>query len=708
MSLSALFGGPLPPLREDLGLHEAPPAPDGSPCWRLADPAANRYYQLAWPAFEILARWHLGDAEAIADAVNSETTLELEQEDVYGVLDFLSAHYLLEARSQRDTARLMTAVKARQTHPLAWLVKNYLFFRIPLVRPGAFLSRWSGVAAICWRREFWIAVAALALLALFLVGRQWDAFMHGFTAYQGWQGMLALGVAMSFAKVGHELGHAFAAQRHGCRVPAMGVAFLVMWPVLYTDTNEAWKLVSRKARLQIGAAGMAAELVLAVLATLAWVMLPDGELRAGVFFLATGSWVLTLLVNASPFMRFDGYFLLSDWLGMPNLHERAFAMGRWWLRERLFGLNAPPPEDASPQLRHGLAGFALATWCYRLVVFFGIALVVYHAFFKLLGMVLFAIELGWFIVLPAVRELRAWWALRAHMRWNRRSAMAAGGLAAALALLVLPWQGGVSAPGVLAPAREQVLNTHVPARVVELPAAGLREVREGQVLARLESPELTVRLEQAREAEANWRQRLEQQSFSAELLEQGAVLRRHWEEAAAQLKGLEEEQARLTVRAPFDGVILARNFEIGPGSWLPANEMLLAVADRRASQVHVLVGEDDLGRLHPGAAARFVPEAVEFGRRRCVVSRIDPFNAAQIDEPALASVHGGRIAARPDAHGALLPAATVYRVTLDHCDPATAPLLRLRGTAHLEADRQSLAAPLLRQLGRVLMREAGF
>ena len=80
-------------------------------------------------------------------------------------------------------------------------------------------------------------------------------------------------------------------------------------------------------------------------ATLAWSFLPDGPVRGAAFILATSSWISTLLLNLSPFMRFDGYFVLSDWLEMPNLHGRAFAIARWWLREQLFGLGDPPPEE---------------------------------------------------------------------------------------------------------------------------------------------------------------------------------------------------------------------------------------------------------------------------------------------------------------------------------------------------------------------------
>ena len=186
-------------------------------------------------------------------------------------------------------------------------------------------------------------------------------------------------------KVIHEMGHALTAKRYGCRVPSMGIALLVLWPVLYTDVTETWKLVSRRQRLAVGLAGVTAELVFAVFATLAWSFLPDGPVRGAAFILATTSWIATLLLNLSPFMRFDGYFVLSDWLEMPNLHARAFAIARWWLRERLFGLGEPPPEELPPGRRRFLIVFSFATWFYRVTVFLGIAVLVYHFAIKALG-----------------------------------------------------------------------------------------------------------------------------------------------------------------------------------------------------------------------------------------------------------------------------------------------------------------------------------
>jgi len=99
---------------------------------------------------------------------------------------------------------------------------------------------------------------------------------------------------------------------------ALGIAFLVLMPVLYTDTTGAWRLRSRRERLLIDCAGMMAELGVAAIATLLWVILPDGTLRSVAFILATTSWVMSLAINITPFMRFDGYYVLSDIAGIDR------------------------------------------------------------------------------------------------------------------------------------------------------------------------------------------------------------------------------------------------------------------------------------------------------------------------------------------------------------------------------------------------------
>lgn len=698
----------LPTLRQDLALYSAPASPDGSPCWHLHDPSANKFYQLGWAAFEVLSRWELGTANAIISSVQAETTLQIDADSVKSMADFLERHNLFEALQQIDSNRLAASLAASKMHWAKWLLHNYLFFRVPMLRPDAWLGRWVHLIPPLLDRRFWWVMGALAFTALILVMRQWEQFLNGFTAFSGWETILAFGVAMSLAKMAHELGHAFVAKHHGCKVPTMGLAFLVMWPVLYTDTNEAWKLPSNRARFQISIAGMATEMVVAVFATWLWLLLPDGPARAAAFFLATSSWVMTLALNASPFMRFDGYFLLADTLGMPNLHNRAFAFGRWWLRERLFALGDPVPETLALPRQRFMIGFAYATWLYRLVLFLSIALMVYYAFFKVLGILLMLVEIAWFLVRPILQEVEAWWMRRHGMAWNKTTRRTLTLLLLFMTWLILPWQGEIAAPAILAPAKEQGVYAPIAAQIVSYPVASRSKVLKDEVLLELYSPDLDQRLKQAQISEANLRTQLEQQAFNTNLLLQGEALTHHWEEAAAQAAGLQNEQARMTIHARFDGEILFRGEDLLPGTWVTAREKLLAIADRRQNQVEAFVGENELDRLHLDAPARFIPEAPEFGRHHCRIAEIERVNLAELEDPMLASVYGGALPTRLDRRGIVTPAFPLYRIKLDRCMPELAPALRIRGVAHLDADGRSLLVTAFRQVLAVLIKESGF
>jgi putative peptide zinc metalloprotease protein len=487
---------PLPALREDLRLENASANRDGSPSWMIHDPARNRFFRIGWLEFELLARWDAGNADALVARVRAETPLEPDADDVAALIRFLEHYQLLQARSARDTARLTT--QRDQLRPSVWrhVLHNYLFFRVPLVRPQRFLDATLPYVSFLLRPLTLGLIALASVLGLVLAARQWDAFTLTFGASLTLTGLVGYLGALAVAKSIHELAHAYVATRYGVRVAHMGVAFMVLWPMLYTDTAESWKLADPRQRLAIAGAGIGAEFAIAGLATLGWSITADGALRDALFFLATTSWVISVGINASPFMRFDGYFLLSDALDLQNLHERSGALARAFLRRQLLGWNEPDPEYFPRRLRNFLIAFALVTWVVRLGIFLAIALAVYHFFFKLAGIILLAVELGWFVARPVLAELHVW---RARHAETTRRAKFGGFLLALLMLLLLavPWRDRIDGPAWAHAAAQHVLYAPLPGRLAAAPPAQGR-VAANTALFLVDSPDLRSREGRAR------------------------------------------------------------------------------------------------------------------------------------------------------------------------------------------------------------------
>lgn len=696
----------LPPLRDELTLHRSGRADDGEPNWVIHDPVANRYFRLGWFEFEVLSRWSLGSAEEIAQQINGATLLETDAAQVEEVLQFLATHNLLQVRGDTGLQRLVEQEHAARRGTAGWWLKNYLFVRFPLVRPDAFLERTLPWVEWLWSPRTLVVLALAALLGLYLVVQQWETFLATFPHLFSLEGMLTVAAALVVTKMLHELGHGYTAKRYGCRVPTMGVAFLVLWPVLYTDSTDAWRLGSRQQRLAIASAGIVVELGLAVVATLLWSFLDDGPLRSAVFLVATTTWVLTLLVNLNPFMRFDGYYLLSDFLGIANLQDRAFQLGRWRLREWLFGFGEPPPERLPRQRL--LIAYAYGTWIYRFFLFLGIALLVYYFFFKALGIFLMLVELAWFIGRPILNEFKAWHERRHWLRVNVPTMRTGLLLLGLLGLLCYPWQGWVSAPAVWRVEDSAQVYASRAGRVVQVHAELGATVAAGAELVTLESPDRQHEIQQGERRIRTLRWQLEFASVSPELRERATILRQELaSEQAAQSERLREQEG-MTLTAPIDGTLVDQVRPLSAGDWLPEDAWVATLVAPDAGKLESYVDESDSERFAEGTKGQFYPR--DFSREPfdVVVRRIDRFSTQVLTEPHLASVFGGGLAVRENADGELIPENTLYRVVLAAPTLEGGPRHVVAGEVRIRGERRSIIGGIWRRVVAVLVRESSF
>jgi putative peptide zinc metalloprotease protein len=710
------------PLRDELALYEGPRQNGGQPSWTLHDPSRNQFFRIDWLTFEILNRWSTGNLATIAERIQAETSLSVTSEDVQEVAHFLGSNQLLRAQQTGSSSSMTAQLKKLKGNWRTQLLHQYLFIRVPLVRPDAWLASCLPYVYLFYTRYFFRLSLLVLLIGGVLVYKQWEQFSATLIDTFSWQGLAGYAAALAGIKCLHELGHAFTAKRFGCKVPTMGVAMVVMTPMAYTDTTDVWKLSNKHQRLAVAAAGVATELYVAVWCTLAWALLPEGQLRSIAFLLATTTWMASIVINASPFMRFDGYYLLSDWLDMPNLHGRSFALARWHLRQRLLGLNLSPPEYLSRKRQSFLIVFAYLTWLYRITLFLAIAALVYAFFIKVVGIFLFIVEIMWFLVIPVWKEIRLWPALLKHkhsqnqpgnpswrniLRNNHRARKSLWLVAILVGMLFLPWPTKQNSSALLRPTRLYPVYAMTGAQVVQLPWQNGTTIRQGQVILELTSPELSLRWRQSQAKITQLREQLSASLVDKDNQKNMLVLEQQLHTAEAKLAQLEAELAFYRPVAPFTGVLRDLPPDMRTGNWVSQDEKLSTLVDPSKWQVDTYLSEEAVSRIKVGDIGLFFIDSATGGKINATVVSIAKDATRVLDQEVLASQFGGSVMTRPHKQ-AMAPDQAVFKVVLQVDDmPEALKNQSWRGHLSIAGDWSSPLGSLARSVMNLIWREMG-
>ena len=692
----------LPALREDLVLFPSSDNPDGSPTWAVQDPVRNKFVQIGWLEFEMLARWQASPLE-VMKSLAADTPLRPSLEDVLAFAHFLRQQSLTRLDNREDAAKARSVPGKPGISNWHWWLHNYLFFRIPLARPDQWLNWLAPKLDWLFTRGALVALALICGTGLVLAARQSELFFQTFVDSLTLAGLVSFGFALMLAKTLHELGHAVVATRYGVRVAHVGVAILVLWPMLYTDTGESWRLRDHRQRLRIAAAGMTVEMVLAGLSLLGWVLTPPGPIRSAFFYLATTSLVMTVALNISPFMRFDGYYVLSDALDMPNLHDRAGAIAKTWMRRLLLGFKDPWPEHFAPAKHTVLLWFALGTWVYRFFLFLGIAAAVYFMFFKVLGIFLFMVEIIWFVCRPFYVEFKVWGKRRQDIQRGRASLWLIA-LLGAVGLMAFPWAHDIHAPAQLR-ADYSTIYSPLAGKIAALRAPG--SVPKGESLVVLDSPKLRNDAQRAQINVNATRAAL----LSAELSgdtnrEQVGKLGVTVEQYQAEDRAAGQELARLGIKADFAALWTDVDPTLVVGSWLRPQDAIGTLVNPSSWLVEAWVEESDVQHLAVGAAGRFYPANHIDAPLKVTVIDMDTVRTSALPHPGMSSEHGGPIPTVTDGK-ALVPREALYLVRLKV--EGQPPQARwTRGHITVDGKRQSKVWRAISYASSVLIRESGF
>jgi putative peptide zinc metalloprotease protein len=611
----------------------------------------------------------------------------------------------------------------------AWLA-NIMAMRFRGIDPDRLLERLDPWFGWLFAPPAIMAMMVFVASAVALVLVNFDDFRSRLPAFQEFfasGNWMWLAAALAFTKVLHEFGHGLSCKHYGGECHEMGVMLLVFTPCLYCDVSDSWMLPSKWKRAAIGAAGMYVELIIASIATYLWWNSHAGtfnQLCLDVMFVSS---VSTILFNANPLMRYDGYYILSDVLEIPNLRQKASSILGRLTSHWCLGIEQPEDPFLPRRNRWAFAAYAVASNLYGWMVTASIFLFVWNVFkpyrLEVIGQVLAAGALWGLVVRPVHGMIKF---LNVPGRRDevkpRNLAITLAVVAAVVAALALvPLPHRVWCPVELRPRGEETVYVAVPGRLEQIAVRTGDQVRRGQEIARLSSVDLDLAIAELEGRATQQRTRLD--SLRRERFEDPAA---GLEVGTAEetLKSLEEqlEEKRrdrrdLVLTAPRDGVVLPAPAVPPPGddgdrlrgwSGHALDETNLGATFTEGT---VLCHVGDAGALE---AAMVIDQSdVEFvGREQPVELKLDAFPwktfTGRVEE--LAVMHlaggaerlsvkaGGQVPTQTDAAGRERPISTSYEALMHLDDPDGVLTPGMRGSARIRVGGRTVGQWLLRLL----------
>ena len=698
----------VPYLRQDLEIFRGNSREDGLPAWLLYDAVRNKYFSLGLTAFKLIKNWKGGeDIKNFEKKINS-SGIATSEEEIKSFINFLHQNNLIIQPTGQNIAYLMQQKNSMKKSWLMYAIHSYLFFKIPLFKPDDWLSKTLKYVKHFASKKFRNLVYLFGFIGLFLVFQQLETFKSTFLYFFSFQGLMLYFLTLVFVKCLHELGHAYIAKHYGCRVSAIGIAFLVFFPFLYTDTTDAWRLRNHKERLLINFGGILTELHLAIIATFLWAVLPDGGFKSVAFFIATTSWISSLTINVSPFMRFDGYYVFSDWLKAENLQPRSFALARWKIRESLFGLNHPPPEEINPSRRWTFIVYAWTTWVYRFFLFLGIALLVYHFAFKILGIILFVIEIHWFILLPIIREIKNWYKLKSEIKFNKQTTRTLIILLSLFMILFLPWKSSLKIPAVYVSEQYSKVYAPYPSKIKKILVNKDDAVEKGQELIELYSPDLDREIFSISRKIQLTKTKINRLSKSAGNMDQFLTLQQSLIALQTEMTGLSRIKNKLIIKAPIKGKI-KDFYDLSEGMWVSNFDQLLEIVHYGTGKVRGFIKEEQIERFLKKNPAVFIPNDGIHDKVYLVSKSLDLSAITNLPYISLSSAHDGPVAVRNFTGGKFQyrPETAYYIAEFDLAKKSEIQF-ELPGYVHIKGSRYSPFANLTKGVIAIIVRESGF
>ena len=716
-------------IRPDLAI--SPQRFEGRCYYVIKDPVSLRYYRFKEQEYFLLGlmdgKHTLDEAQKAFEDRFRPDRLTLEDLEHFGQ-QLLTAG-LVQNESPGAGTLLFDRRKKRRKQELMQTFTNILYIKIPVIDPDRILTFM--LKYLSWIFSIWFfALSVLVMLsAASLVLLHFDTFMGRLPSYHEFfniKTIVYLWSALGIVKVIHEFGHGLSCKAFGGEVHEMGFLLLCLSPAMYCNVSDSWTLPNKWHRIIIGGAGIYVELMIAALATFVWWNVTSNpfvsHMSLCVMVICS---VSTVVFNGNPLMRYDGYYVLADWIEIPNLRDRANRYLSNMFQEVCLGIEVQPEPYMETGRKILFLVFAIVSWVYKWVVTFFIL--------KFMSTFLAPYKLeiiSNFLALGALASMIGWPAYRMgqslvkrgrlpDMKNGRVSLTVLAGIAVVLAFFLMPLPvSRIREHGLVQFRPEYLANVYVPGEGV-LKKVHVREgeyVLKDKLLAEFENVELDKQLAETEskilinskiieflERKRNEsRDQKEKLRINQDLLSPESDLKR----AEAAKRSLEDERRRLELRAPRDGVVIGTpaTDEIGKAWEKGIEQPFCSIGDRKRLRVLVPVHPADMELMREDfgndatGPGKPIPVTIRVQGRVSATwkgnvyrSELPKSEAAEIPL-GLSSKGGGSIAVRPvGANQKLIPQGQIYLIPVDFDDADEAVCTNTQAQVKIHCNYRSAA-----------------
>jgi len=725
-------------LRRDLEFQRQ--AYQGRDYWVIKDPISLKYYRFEEEEFALM---QMLDGESSPDQIKRKfdyqfAPVKISLQEIFQFIGMLYRNSLLVSELPDQGIELKRRGEKQRKAEFRQSLTNILAIRFKGFDPDhilGLLNFWFG-----WFFSWpaFIFALLLGISAGGLIITQFEIFqakLPNFQEFFAAKNWIWLALAMAFTKVLHEFGHGLACKRFGGHCHEMGVMFLVLTPCLYVNVSDSWLLPSKWKRAFIAAAGMYVELVLASIAVFLWWFSQPGlvnQLSLNVIFICS---VSTLLINANPLLRYDGYYILSDLLEIPNLRSKATTILQRTCGHWLLGIEARPDPFLPIRKQWLFALYSIAAAMYRWVITFSIFWFVYTVLepygFKIIGQLIALTSIYGLIGLPLIQLYKFFSVPGRLVTVKPIRAFASASIFAVIVagILWIPIPHHVYCSFYVQPADAANVYVDVPGRLDAVFIQANREIESGQPIVALSSRELTfqlasmqTRLDLARTAEENVKEAMNVDPQAAARVEE---VRTAVQTASANLAKRHEDIERLVVRAPVSGYFIpppkvaAPKSETGAlrewfgtplenkniGAFLDQQTLVgQIVPDMKRMEAVLAIDQADIEFVRRDQPVEMLIHQIPGTTTHSITASISPSKMKSVPK-SLSSRFGGDIVSTTDADGNDVPQSTKYLVTVPLPNPDQLIVPNSTGVAKIRAGSQTIGQRLWRLLQRTFQFE---